>query len=94
MEADGYFLSQSDVCENLEYELPRFDWDKDVEIELDRCYAILLRFKMVDTSGWCGADCYEYDSEMEILDYHIIPVSDEANAMYLDTDEQYFQFEE
>jgi len=93
LEADGHFLSQSDMDVTLEYELPTFDWYSDIEPELDRCYAVLMKFDIRNTSAWCG-DIYEYDSEVEIKEYHIIPVSDEANAMYLDTPEQYFQFEE
>lgn len=90
LEKDGYFLSQDDLDIRLESELEHYDWG--IEVKEDWCYSVLFKFVMHDTSGWtsCG---WEYDSEVECLDLHIIPVSEEANKLYLSED-SFFQFEE
>lgn len=87
LEANGYFVSQSDIDVYLEYELKHYDWNIDVEV--DRCYAVLFEFDLNNTQYWtaCG---YEYDSEVECKQLHIIPVSDEVNKWYL---KENFQFE-
>lgn len=79
LEKDGYFLSQGDIDIYLEHELKSIDWGFTPEV--DRHYSVLYKFSITPTSCW--TDCgYEYDSEIECLDLHIIPVSDKANELY------------
>ncbi len=79
LESDGYFVSQSDICVYLEHELKEIDWG--FTPEEGRYYSVLYKFAINDCSGW--TDCgYEYDSTIECLELHVIPVSDEANKLY------------
>ena len=80
LEVDGHFLSQGDIDVYLRHELKHHDWN--IEIEVDRCYAVLFEFDLNYTQYWtsCG---YEYNSEVECKQLHIIPLSDEVNDFYL-----------
>ena len=80
LEVDGHFLSQSDIMVYLEHELKHYDWN--IEIEVDRCYAVLFEFDLYNIQ-YCSDCGYEYDSEVECKQLHIIPLSNEANDFYL-----------
>ena len=80
LEVDGHFLSQSDIMVYLEHELKHHDWN--IEIEVDRCYAVLFEFDLYNMQ-YCSDCGYEYDSEVECKQLHIIPLSNEANDFYL-----------
>ena len=80
LEVDGHFLYQDDIMVYLEYELKHYDWN--IEIEVNRCYAVLFEFDLYNMQ-YCSDCGYEYDSEVECKQLHIIPLSDEANDFYL-----------
>ena len=71
LEPNGEFLAQSDHDVYLEQELKEIDWG--FKPEVGKCYSVLFKFKMHYSKDW--TDCgYEYDSEVECLALHIIPI--------------------
>lgn len=88
LESDGCLLSQSGIGVYLKHELGHYDWE--IQVEVDRCYAVLFEFDLVPMNSWAEWG-FEYDEEIECKRLHIIPISDEATKYYL---KEEFQFEE
>lgn len=86
LEPNGWILSKADIDVYLEHELEHYDWN--IEIEVDRCYAVLFEFELNNTQYWTAWG-YEYDSEVVCKQLHIIPVSDEANKWYLQENHEF-----